>query len=120
MDGRVFHIKEKLLCDLQHHWTIKEMAQEVGLSVPHFQKLFKTNVGSPPMTYLQEIRLEKAREFLKETFLQVQEIRLEVGINQDSHFTRGFKKKYGISPTQFRKQCWEETQTGKPDNRIRL
>jgi AraC-like DNA-binding protein len=118
MDGRIFHIKERLLCDLQRHWTIKEMAQEVGLSVPHFQKLFKTNVGSPPMTYLQELRLEKAGEFLRETFLQIQEIRLEVGISQDSYFTRGFKKKYGISPTQFRKNYWEKIQSEKSDDTI--
>lgn len=110
MDGRIFHIREALLNNLSYHWTIEEMALKIGLSVPHFQKLFKSNVGLPPMTFLQEKRLEKARELLEETFLQIQEIRLQVGMPHDSHFTRDFKKKYGENPTQYRRQHWEKFQ----------
>lgn len=110
MDGRIFHIKEKILSNLQHQWTIEEMAQEVELSSPHFIKLFKSNVGSAPITFLRDLRLNKARDFIENTFLQIQEIRLKVGMLQDSHFTRDFKKKYGVTPTEYRKYHWKKTQ----------
>lgn len=110
MDGRIFHIKEKLHNNLKKHWTLEKMAQEVGLSAPHFQKLFKSNVGLPPMTFLQNLRLEKACQLLEDTFLQVQEIRCEVGMSGNSHFTRDFKVKFGLTPTEYRKIHWRKIQ----------
>ncbi|MGI9056825.1 MAG: helix-turn-helix transcriptional regulator [Pyrinomonadaceae bacterium] len=117
MDGRIFHIKEKLLDSLHLQWTIEKLADAVGLSVPHFQKLFKSNVGLPPMTFLQDLRLEKASELLERTFLQIQEIRLQVGLQHDSHFTRDFKKKYGVNPTQYRRRHWEKIQNEKQNGK---
>jgi transcriptional regulator GlxA family with amidase domain len=118
MDGRIFHIREKLVNNIQHQWTIGEMAREVELSSPHFIKLFKSNVGTSPITFLRDMRLSKARHFIESTFLQMQEIRLKVGILQDSHFTRDFKKKYGTTPTEYRKCYWDQTQCGfKIDNK---
>ena len=117
MDGRIFHIKEALQENFSRHWTIEEMAQETGLSVPHFQKIFKSNVGLPPMTFLLNSRLEKARELLENTFLQIQEIGSKVGIPHDSHFTRDFKKKYGITPTEYRKLHWEKVQAARDSDK---
>ena len=117
MDGRIFHLREILLAELPRLWTIEAMAQETGLSVPHFQKLFKTNIGSSPMTFLQNKRLNTARELLENTFLQIQEIRLKVGIPYDSHFTRDFKKKYSVTPTEYRKLHWEKVQSEKQNGK---
>lgn len=60
------------------------------------------------MAYLNELRLEKARELLEDErcFLQIKEIGHQVGLVNDSHFTRDFKKKYGLTPTEYRKQHW--------------
>jgi transcriptional regulator GlxA family with amidase domain len=111
MDGRVFHLREQLLKKLQHHWTIAEMAESVELSLPHFQRLFKFHTGLSPITYLREVRLEKARELLETTFWRVQQVGVEVGMPNDSHFTRDFKKRYGSSPTEYRKLYWEKIQS---------
>lgn len=111
MDGRIFHVKEKLINNLRHNWTIAEMADEVGLSLPHFQKIFKSNIGCPPMTFLQDLRLEEARKLLETTFLQIQEIRIAVGIAHNSHFTRDFKTKYNLTPTEYRKSQWNKVQS---------
>ncbi len=110
MDGRIFLFKEQLLNNFQQQWTIEKMAETVGLSVPHFQKIFKTNVGTPPMTFLQNVRLDKSRELLETTFKNISEIRFETRMPNDSHFTRDFKKKFGVSPTAYRKQHWEIVQ----------
>lgn len=113
MDGRIFHLKEQLLKNLQHDWTIEEMSQNVELSIPHFQKLFRAETGIAPIAYLRDLRLEKARELLETKFYRLKQIGFEVGMSNDSHFTRDFKKKYGVTPTEYRKQYWEKIQTQK-------
>lgn len=117
MDGRIFHLKERLFKNPQHDWTIKEMSQIVELSVPHFQKLFKTETGVAPITFLRDLRLAKARELLEAKFCRMKQIGFEVGMPNDSHFTRDFKKKYGLTPTAYRRQYWEEIQTEKSDDK---
>ncbi len=115
MDGRIFHLRKRMLEKLQYDWTIEELSQIVELSIPHFQKLFKTETGIAPIVYLRELRLEKACELLENTFHQIKQIGFEVGMPNDSHFTRDFKKKYGLTPTEYRKQYWERIQAEKSD-----
>lgn len=119
MDGRIFHLKEQLLKNPQHNWTIEEMSQFVELSVSHFQKLFKTETGIAPVTYLRDLRLEEARELLETKFSRLKEIGFKVGIPNDSRFTRYFKKRYGVTPTEYRKQHWEKVQAEKSDGKKR-
>ncbi len=113
MDGRIFRLKERLLKSIRHAWTIEEMARFVELSVPHLQKLFKIETGTTPMAYLRDIRLKKARKLLETKFSRLKEIGHEIGMPNDSHFTRDFKKKYGVTPTEYRRRHWEKTQTEK-------
>ena len=110
MDGRIFQVTNQINSDLSHHWTVDGMAESVGLSIPHFSKLFKQEAKSPPHTYLCELRLEKAKELVVTTFLHIQEVCTQVGIQNESHFTRDFKKKFGLTPTEYRKLHWEKQQ----------
>lgn len=117
MDGRIFHLKEQLLENSQHDWSIEEITQIVDLSVPHFQKLFRAEMGIAPVAYLRDLRLAKARELLEAKFYRLKQIGFEVGMPNDSHFTRDFKKKYGITPTEYRKKYWEKVQIEKLDGK---
>lgn len=108
MNGRIFYLRKMLLDKLKYQWTIKEMADYVELSAPHLHKLFKIETGTSPISYLRELRLERARELLETTFHQINKIGPEVGIPNESHFTRDFKKKYGVTPTVYRKRHWEK------------
>lgn len=113
MDGRIFFIKKRILENLEHTWTVEEMADYVELSVSHFQKLFKSHLKVAPIEFIREARLEKARELLETTFSQVNQISKKIGLSDESHFTRDFKKKYGVTPTEYRKQFWKKTQDAK-------
>ena len=88
MDGRIFHLKQQLAKNFQHNWTIQEMSQIVELSLSHFQRLFKAEMGITPIAYLRDLRLEKERDLLETKFCRLKQIGLEVGISNDSHFTR--------------------------------
>ncbi len=113
MDARIIFLKDKILNNLEYQWTIEEMAKAVNLSVAHLQKLFKSETGQPPIAYLREKRLEKACELLKDGWEQINQIGKQVGMTNDSHFTRDFKKKYGVTPTEYRKKHWEKLEMEK-------
>ena len=115
MDGRIFHVQQQIAQDLSRHWTDEEMASMAQLSPQHIIRLFKQYIGVTPCAFVSGLRLERARELLKSSFLQIKQIRVEVGIGDESHFTRDFKEKFGLTPTEYRKQHWELEQSFPPD-----
>ena len=58
----------------------------------------------PPIRYLRQLRMERAKELLESSFLSVKEIAFQVGLNDESHFVRDFKSTYGYSPALYRSQ----------------
>ena len=110
MDIRIFQLCEQMSENLAHNWTLEEMAEAIGMSKPHLQKLFKTETGTSPFAFLHEKRLEKARELLEGDWEHISLIGFLVGMPHDSHFTRDFKKKYGLTPTAYRREYHEKKQ----------
>jgi AraC-like DNA-binding protein len=102
-DKRISTIEEKISSNFQKHWKPEELAEIVNLSKSRFEKLFKQELKVSPMQFIKHLRLEKAKELLKITLLTVKEIGFAVGINDQSGFVRDFKKKYGLTPTEYRK-----------------
>ena len=117
MGRRIFHITNLIFHSLRRSWSVSGMADEIKMSAPHFQKRFKQVTGSTPIAYLNDLRLEKARELLNDDscFLQIKEIGNQVGLVNDSHFTRDFKKKFGVTPNEYRKQHWKHEHLISPD-----
>jgi AraC-like DNA-binding protein len=102
-DKRISIIEEKISSNFQRRWKPEELAEIVNLSKSRFEKLFKQELKISPMQFIKHLRLEKAKELLKTTLLTVKEIGFAVGINDQSGFVRDFKKKYGLTPTEYRK-----------------
>lgn len=102
MDVRVQNILRLVRRDLRARRTLNDMARAVNLTSFHFCHLFKAETGSSPARYLKALRLERARELLETTSLNVKEIRSLVGLNDESHFARDFRAAYGLTPQQYR------------------
>lgn len=85
------------------------MAGEIGQSVSHFHQDFKVHFQKTPLVYLHDLRLENAREMLQDAtnFECIKEIAYRVGLTDESHFTRDFKKKFGLTPTEYRIHFFE-------------
>jgi len=56
------------------------------------------------MRFLKELRIRKAEDLLRRTSLSIKEITLLCGLQDVSHFVRDFKRKNGMTPTEFREQ----------------
>lgn len=84
-------------------FSATEAADEVNLSRNYFLKIFKENMGMVFGDYVTKIRMDKAKELLKNTDMTVYSISLEVGYESQYHFSRKFKSLYGVSPIEYRK-----------------
>lgn len=106
--------------NLHRRLSVSRLAASVNLSYSRLEHLFKAETGVTPINYLKRLRIEKARELLETTFLTNQQIIVRVGICDESHFVRDFKKAYDLSPSQYRKerhQCFGEGPAF-PPNRV--
>ena len=102
MDPRVRQITRLLSDDLSRDVDLNALANRVNLSVSRLRHLFKDETGVTPAQYLKRLRLERARELMEESFLRLKEVMPQVGINDESHFVRDFKKKHGLPPIKYR------------------
>jgi two-component system, response regulator YesN len=102
MDERVRTVIFIMRDSFHREISLDNIAQVVNLSTWHLSHLFKVETGEPPIQYLKRLRMQKAKELLETTFLSVKEISGKVGLMDESHFVRNFKKKYGRSPTKHR------------------
>jgi AraC family transcriptional regulator len=92
-------VLELIDAHLDARLTITRLAAEVGLSPAHFARAFKQTVGRAPHAYLLYLRLERARRLLEgpgETTLS--DIAQRTGFADQAHFTRLFKRAFGITP----------------------
>ncbi len=85
------------------HWTIESLAEKIGMSRAAFAKRFKELVGYPMFEYLTKLRIQRAKELLRETRLPLYEVANRVGYDSDMAFTKTFKKHTGTTPTRYRK-----------------
>lgn len=103
MDYRIEEILTEIENNLSQPPKIKNLSASKGLSVSRFQHLFKQEVEMSFVNYVRERRLQKTRELLETTHLRIQEICVKVGASNETHFLRDFKQKFGLTPTQYRK-----------------
>lgn len=81
---------------------LEELADLAGMSAFHFARSFREVTGRPPHRYVVEIRMARARELLTTSSLSVNEIAWRVGYANPSHFSKQFKRAFGITPGRFR------------------
>lgn len=83
--------------------SIEEMAELCNFSQSHFMKFFKTNMDVSFIEYLNNYRLTIASRLLISSSSSILAIAMESGFDNLSYFNRQFKKRYDITPSQFRK-----------------
>lgn len=71
----------------------------------HFVRTFKQATGYAPHQYIVNRRVERARRLLAETELPVAQVALSVGFQNQSHFTKVFRRATGATPRTFRLSC---------------
>lgn len=84
--------------------TIDDLCREVWLSKYHFCRLFKSTYGETPRKFIQRRRIAKACRLLRETERSVTDIALMTGLSANGGFSRCFKLRTGVTPSEYRRQ----------------
>ena len=83
--------------------TIEDIAKELGLSQSHFMKFFKNTMGTTFTNYLNDYRLTLSSRLLVSSDSSILDIAAEAGFENLSYFNRLFKKRFGVTPREYRK-----------------
>ncbi|PRY81356.1 response regulator transcription factor [Alkalibacterium olivapovliticus] len=87
--------------------SLKDLAQEFNYSQSYLGKKFKTDTGKSYHLYLDDLRLTRAKNLLKDKHLYIYEIAKMVGYSNYDYFHKKFKKKFSISPKEYQKK-WRD------------
>ena len=88
--------------------TLEKVCRQLHISAAYFSTLFKRETKKTFHQYLTELRMDKAMTLLAGSDLKTADIASQVGLNDPSYFSYSFKKHFGISPSQARKNPREE------------
>lgn len=102
-DRMIVSITKYLQNHLQEDVSLNVLAQEFHLNAQYISQLFKSEIGVGFLTYLTNIRMEHAKKLLLSTDDAISDISDQCGYNDYRVFTKVFKKKEGITPSQFRR-----------------
>lgn len=93
-------------------WKVEDMAARANLSRAQLMRLFKRHTGTSPRAFVNRIRLQQAALMLRQTTESVLSVALSSGFQSETHFGKAFKKYYGETPGNYRKngRQTEETQ----------
>lgn len=82
---------------------LQEFARSAHLSVSYFSAIFRERTGYAPIEYFNQLKIQKACQYLLFTSMTVKEIGAQLGIEDQYYFSRMFSKLMGQSPTIYRK-----------------
>lgn len=77
---------------------ISKLAKAVAMSPRQMERLFKLELSTTPTAFYNNLRLEKARNLLRQTTLGIQEVAVATGYNTASYFTKTYKARFGHTP----------------------
>lgn len=84
--------------------TVSDICEDLGYSKSTLLSCFKQQMGTTVGAYLNDMRLENAKKMLADTERTINEVALNTGFSDQSYFSKVFLQKYGITPSEYRKE----------------
>ncbi|MEX2335386.1 MAG: helix-turn-helix domain-containing protein [Pseudohongiella sp.] len=102
-DELIIKVQEWLQKNFQHDIRMHDLALRFGLNSRSFNRRFRQAANKTPVEYLQEVRINQARELLKHSNLSIAEIAFSVGYQDVSYFTGLFRRMHDVTPNAYRR-----------------
>lgn len=101
------HLTEVMTCD--------QICEHIGLSTRQLERLFRQHLNTSPTAYYMNIRLESARQQLKNSTLPIQTVARNAGFSSTSYFSRCYRKQFGLTPRDARTGVHRMIELGERD-----
>jgi AraC-like DNA-binding protein len=101
-------VHKRLTADSAGHVTIDQLAAELGVGTTALKTSFKSVYGLPIYQFQKDLRLQKAQRLLRETILPISAVAAEAGYANPAKFSSAFKKRFDVSPTEYRRNAERE------------
>ena len=101
--GRLARALDYLEAHIRQHLTIAEVAAQAGIHPSYLAELFRQRFGMSVGEWVRIRRLELAREALKNRILAISAIAAQSGFADQSHLTRHFRARFGVTPAEYRR-----------------
>ena len=103
-DERIKGMMQFIQANFSQELTISDIAASATLSVSECLRCFRATIGTTPIQYLKQYRIQKAAQLLLGSQEKVADIGAQCGFQDTSYFTKSFREAKGVTPSQFRKQ----------------
>ena len=97
LEGILTYIYEKVSSPI----SIEELCTKFSVSRSSLQTLFKNNLNTSPKKYINDLKLSKSKQLIKENKYTISEIAFMLGFNSIHYFSRAFTQHYEISPSEY-------------------
>ena len=84
-------------------FTLEKLSKQVNINKYYLVHMFKKDFGVTPIEYLINKRIEQSKYYLKKTALSISHIAMIVGYKDQYYFSTIFKRRVGMSPSEYRK-----------------
>lgn len=101
-NNRILEVFSYMESHLHQPLDIKVLSPVFGYSREHFTRIFRKTTGLSPGRYLCNLRLERAKQLLRSTDDSLDQIASNSGLNNSNYLCRIFRKKFGITPSQYK------------------
>lgn len=97
---------EEVLNAIEHNLTneqfgVEVLSEMIGMSVNHLNRKLKALIDQTAGKLIRSMRLQRAADLLKQKAVTISEIAYDMGFSSPNHFTRSFKKQFGVSPSEY-------------------
>ncbi|QEQ98434.1 GlxA family transcriptional regulator [Neptunomonas concharum] len=100
--------------NIEEPLSTDDLAHHVGVSRRHLERLFKKHLQTVPSKYYLDLRLEQARQLLRQSDKTILQVGLACGFSSASYFSTAYRNHYGITPREERKRDVESNPDSEP------
>jgi AraC-like DNA-binding protein len=102
-DRRIAAVISAIHSQPQRDWDVGSLAKIAGMSRSSFSAYFTSHIGEPPLSYVTNLRMQIAAQFLRKNInMSLSRVSEEVGYLSLHAFSKAFKRYYGVSPSEYR------------------
>jgi len=96
-------VLERMHANPETDWSLAALAEESGFSRNHFIRMFRSSTGFTPHRYLLQLRVERAKEMLRNKQVRLIDIAASCGFSSEAHLSRAFRGLLGATPSEYRR-----------------